>query len=55
MSKMSEIDMLLQEFYGCVEDRKISEDRMNSCQNRMNEIEEELKLLGFEKEIEGYR
>ena len=49
---MSEIDILLNEYKGCEEDRNIAEDTMRNCQTRMNEIKEELELLGFNKELE---
>ncbi len=48
MSKMSEVALLVQEFEDCKEDRDRAEEEAMSCQNRMNEIKEELKTMGFD-------
>ena len=49
MSKMSELDILVQEFNECKEERDRAEEEAMSCQSRMDEIREELTSLGFEK------
>ena len=51
MSKMSEIDALIQEFAECKEDRERAEEEAMTCQSRMDEIKTELTGLGFEKEL----
>ena len=53
MSKMSEVDILVQDYEACMSDRDKAQEEVNSSQGCMDEIKKELEELGYRGELKS--